>query len=100
MVSALAKPIPPSLTALGRQSLPSRIEVRDDPYELRQIFKNDFFAITALYEYGGEKVILKVHRQASFLLFPLRWVGCLLATRERTAFERLKDVVERAVGMA
>ncbi len=84
--------IPPSMTALGRRSLPREIDVAGRRYVQRRIFKNDFFAVTALYEGEGGKVILKVHRQASFLLMPLGWVGRLLAGRERAAFERLCDL--------
>ena len=56
------------------------------------MFKNDFFAITAMYEGEAGKVILKVGRQASFLFIPLGWVGRLLAAREQVALERLRDV--------
>lgn len=88
--------IPPSLTALGRRTLPGEIDVAGRRHTLREVFKNDFFAITALYEAdtnsNADKVILKVHRQASFLLIPLRWVGRLLRAKECVAFERLSDV--------
>jgi hypothetical protein len=64
------------------------------------VFKNDFFAITALYERPGHKVILKVQRQASFLLLPLGWIGRLLTARECAAFNHLADVrgVPRLIG--
>ena len=88
----MAREIPRSLTALGGKSLPSRISVQECEYVQRRVFKNDFFAVTALYEGEAGKVILKVHRQASFLLVPLGWLGRLLATRERAAFKRLADV--------
>jgi len=88
----VAKRIPPNLTALGRRSLPPRIEVHGQIYTQRCVFKNDFFAITALYEGDRGKAILKVHRQASFLLIPFDWVGRLLAVRECAAFERLDNV--------
>lgn len=92
MTRPLAKTVPPSLTALGRRNLPDRIEVKGLPYQRRKVFKDDFFAVTALYEGETGKVILKVHRQASFLLVPLTWVGRLLAAREWDAFHRLADV--------
>lgn len=59
---------------------------------LRHIFKNDFFAITALYNGECGKVILKIHRRAPFSFFPLRWLGRWLAARELAAFDRLRDV--------
>ncbi len=84
--------VPPSLTALGRESLPAEIEVHGNRYSLRQIFKNDFFAVTARYEGESGKVLLKVARQASFLWIPLGWVGRLLAAREEAALLRLAEV--------
>ncbi len=63
-----------------------------ESYTQREVFKNDFFAITALYEGAPGKVLLKVNRQASFLLVPLGWVGRFLARREEGAFQRLADV--------
>ncbi|MFQ5415067.1 MAG: hypothetical protein ACE5E6_11475, partial [Phycisphaerae bacterium] len=118
----VSKTVPPSLTALGRRSLPSEIEVRGCAYTLTRIFKNDFFAITALFERsrsasthtdaaregprhhpdggrcagsrraddrerrdrhdGPERVILKVAREADFMMLPLAWVGRILAKRE------------------
>lgn len=92
MVQQLGKKAPPSLTALGRYALPKEIGFEGDRYVQRQIFKNDFFAVTAMYEGDGGKVILKVGRQGSFLLVPLGWVGRWLAAREEAAFERLRDV--------
>ncbi len=90
--TGLARETPRSLTALGRRSLPEKIKVTGREYVLREVFKNDFFAITAMYEGEAGKVILKVHRQASFLYIPLGWVGRLLAVHEQACFERLVDV--------
>lgn len=88
----MARKVPPSLTALGRRSLPATIDVGDQRYSHRKTFKNDFFAITALYEGEAGRVLLKVGRQAPFLFVPLRWVGRLLAAREAAALSRLHDV--------
>lgn len=88
----MSRNIPPSLTALGRRSLPVTIDVLGWDYQRNQIFKNDFFAITAMYENESHKVILKVHRRAWFLIFPMGWIGRLLASREQTAFEKFVDV--------
>ncbi len=88
----LAKTVPPSLTALGGRELPPRIEVHGRAYDRRRVFKNDFFAITALYEGDAGRVLLKVQRQAPFLFLPMMWIGRLLRARECTAFERLDDV--------
>lgn len=88
----LVKSVPPSLQALGRQRLPAEIEVAGRRYVQRRVFKNDFFAITAMYAGPAGKVILKVGRQADFLLVPLEWVGRWLARREVAAFQRLAEI--------
>ena len=100
MITAVARAVPPDLRALGRQTLPAQIEVQGRVYTRRHVFKSDFFAVTSMYEGEAGKVILKIHRQASFLLVPLEWVGRLLVAREQAAFEQLQDLegVPRLVG--
>lgn len=94
----MSKTTPAALKALGHGVLPATIEVNGRRYIHRQVFKHDFFAATALYEADApfedqvDRVILKVQRQAPFLLFPLGWIGRLLAARERSAFERLAGI--------
>lgn len=88
----MPRPIPPSLLALGRRQLPVTIELDGAPFSLSRVFKNDFFAATALYEGAGRKVVLKAGRQATFLGLPFRWVGRRLARREAAALERLADL--------
>lgn len=84
---------PPNwLKALGRRALPERIDIDGEPYTLARTYKNDFFAITALYACGEQGVVLKAHRQAPCLGIPMRWVGRMLARREAAAFQRLKGV--------
>ena len=84
----MSRNIPPSLTALGRRTLPDTIEVLGKDYQRACIYKNDFFAITAMYENRSNKVILKFHRRAWFLIFPMDWICRLLASREQTPFEQ------------
>ena len=72
--------------------MPPRIEVAGRVYTQHTIFKNDFFALTALYVGDAGRVIVKVHRQASFLTLPLGWLGRWLAARECAAFGRLHNV--------
>ena len=88
----MTRRVPPSLTALGRKSLPDTLDIRNSTFHLRQVFKNDFFAVTAMYESPAERVILKVQRQAPFLLLPMRWAGRLLANREWAALSRLQGL--------
>ena len=90
--SNVPKETPRWLTALGRRDLPREIDVAGDRCALRRVFKNDFFAVTALYEGDGRRVILKVARQAWLGLLPLAWVGRLLAAREQACLTHLADV--------
>jgi len=83
---------PAVLTATGRTGLPASIDVGGTVYRHVCVFKNDFFAVTAMYESQGDRVLLKVHRSASFFGLPLRWIGRWLARREWAAFKQLSDV--------
>jgi len=71
---------------------------------LRRVFKNDFFAVTAMYESvfdgGVRRVLLKIHRDAWLGPLPMRWVGRILAAKEVGALTRLADVagVPRLLG--
>jgi predicted Ser/Thr protein kinase len=97
----LAHSKPAYLKALGNRPLPATIEAGGANYVYTQTFKNDFFAITSLYEGEAGKVILKVQRQASFLLIPMHWAGRMLAARERHSLARLQGVpgIPRLIGM-
>lgn len=98
MTASAAKPRPVWLCALGRRPLPGDLSVTDARYGLAQVYKNDFFAVTARYdrlpgegastEGSPESVVLKLNRQAPALI-PLRFVGRVLAWREAGAFERV-----------
>ncbi|HNQ24190.1 MAG TPA: hypothetical protein PKK06_13970 [Phycisphaerae bacterium] len=83
---------PPSLTALGRGTLPPRIDIRGHTYAYARTFKNDFFAVTALYVGQDGKVVLKVGRQVHFLGLPMRWIGRWLRQREERFLRLLADV--------
>lgn len=85
-------PVPSSLKALGRRSMPEAFETDGRTYRLVRVLKNDFFAITTVYEGDEGLVLVKVGRQAPFLLVPLRWVGRLLRAREVAILTHLEDV--------
>ncbi len=91
---------PAYLKALGNRPLPTSVEAGGNTYQYVQTFKNDFFAITSLYEGDAGKVILKAQRQASFLLIPMRWAGRILAAREQNSMIRLQGVcgIPRLIG--
>ncbi|MCO6438240.1 MAG: hypothetical protein J5J06_14190 [Phycisphaerae bacterium] len=84
--------VPAVLLALGREPMPPTISADGKTYRLRQVFKHDFFAATAMYEGDTGKVVLKINRRARFFGFPLRWVGRWLANREAGALGKLHRV--------
>jgi len=96
----MSRPVPAFLKALGTRQLPEQIDVRGESYRRSCVLKDDFFAVTAVYEGSGRRVILKVGRQAALFLFPMTWIGRLLAAREEAALLLLADVhgVPRLVG--
>jgi len=89
---AVAKKTPSALKALGKAELPAQIEVCGRTYHREHVYKNDFFAATALYAGDAGKVVLKVQRQAPFLLIPLSWVGRILARREEAILKHLEGL--------
>ncbi len=80
------------LRALGRSTLPAKITVTQEQYELVRIFKHDFFAATGLYDGPGGMVVLKIGRESDFLGLPLAWLGRWLTRREAAIYRRLSDV--------
>ena len=82
----------PRWKALGREPRPQAIDLNDEQFTLNRIFKNDFFAVTALYASAERQVVLKTHRTATFFLLPLRWLGRLSAAREAAALTRAAGI--------
>lgn len=91
---------PAWLKALGKKEFPDSLTVGPDSYLLVKVFKHDFWAATALYAGEAGKIVVKVHRQASVLGFPMRWTGRLMAGHECRLFELLQDLegVPRLLG--
>lgn len=88
------------LRALGRDEGPVTVEFGGRTYRRERIFKHDFFAYTASYADGENRVVLKVGRVASLFGLPLSWIGRLHAAHEAAAFEALQDlsIVPRFIG--
>lgn len=89
------------LYACGRKGLPKQITLDGKTYHLRQVFKHDFFAATALYEKDRQqesesqyppKIILKINRQEHFLGLPLAWLGELFCRHQISILRHLSDV--------
>ena len=84
------KPRPKWLKALGLQAPPGSLQVGGVPHRLRELFKHDSWAATALYESpDGVLRVVKLHRQASFLGLPLGWLGRRTANNEKKLLEHL-----------
>lgn len=88
----MAKRIPPSLLALGRESFPAGVEIDAETYALVHALKHDFFAATAVYAGSAGAIVVKFGRRASFLGLPLGWIGRFLAQREARFYRELADL--------
>lgn len=88
----MTRKVPATLQALGGRSLPSAINVGTATWTRQKVFKNDFFAVTAMYEGETGRVLLKVGRAAPFLLIPMSWIGRWLASKEQAVLEQLQDL--------
>ena len=90
------------LYACGRNGLPGQIIFENNKYRLCEIFKHDFFAATALYEFDSRaqateipnqtRIILKLSRQQHFLGLPLAWLGRLLCSHEVSILRQLSHL--------
>jgi hypothetical protein len=81
------------LKALGAGSPPRALEIRGVPHRLRETFKHDSWAATALYESSwGILRVVKFHRRESVFGIPMGWLGRLMARNERKVLERLGDL--------
>ncbi|HED64129.1 MAG TPA: hypothetical protein ENJ09_01110 [Planctomycetes bacterium] len=100
MTSPTARRTPSWLLALGREDPPAEIEVEGRTYRLGHVFKHDFFAFTGRYDGDEGSVVLKMGRKASFLFFPLSWIGRLHSWHESAVFRAVEDldVVPRFTG--
>jgi hypothetical protein len=78
------------LKALGRESPPETLEIAGVPHRLRETFKHDSWAATALYEGPAKGLrIVKLHRKSSLLGIPMAWVGRRTARNEARLLESL-----------
>ncbi len=90
---AKVKGRPRWLRALGLQSPPESLEIHGVPHRLREIFKHDSWAATALYESPwGLLRVVKLHRQEPVLGLPMSWLGRRTARNERQMLEALSGL--------
>lgn len=78
------------LKALGPESPPETIEIDNVAHRLKEVFKHDSWAATALYVgLDGVSRVVKLHRQEGFFGIPLTWLGRTTARNERRLLEHL-----------
>jgi hypothetical protein len=81
------------LRALGEGSPPQDITIAGTPHRLREVFKHDSWAATALYEGPASKLrVVKLHRQSTLLGLPMSWVGRTTSRNERALLTRLEGL--------
>jgi hypothetical protein len=86
---------PPSLFALGRDSLPAQVTANGFTWNFSKLFKHDFFAATALYHRAdnpSELAVLKVQRTYHFFGLPAQWLGVLVARHEIRLYQKLQGI--------
>jgi hypothetical protein len=91
---------PAWLLALGPENLPETIILAGRSYRMVRPFKHDFFAATALYESGDEKVVLKIGRTSRLLGLSTRWIGEVMSRHEFRLLELAQGLggIPRLVG--
>lgn len=80
---------------------PDLVEAAGREYELRQVFKHDFFAATCLYESAdGERIVVKFPRERDFLGLPVDALTRALTRHEERICRMLAGIegVPRYVG--
>jgi len=95
------KKVPPAyLFALGKEGVPQQLAVAGVDYRLRELFKHDFFAATALYDVvappagamAPAQAVLKIQRVAGFFGVPLAWLGEFVCHHEVTIYAKLQGL--------
>lgn len=92
MVACPTRPRPPLFRALGRDEPPESVQLGGETYRRLVIVKHDSWAATAIYASARRQAVCKFNRRQPILLLPMRWLGRLLAARERSFMERLAGI--------
>lgn len=91
-VAAIGRPRPPLLRALGRAEPPELVEADGAEFHRVTTFKHDSWAATGLYAaQDGRQIVCKFNRVQPVFGMPMRWLGRMLARRERRMLKRLAD---------
>ena len=78
--------------ALGREDLPSEVEMGGEVYRLKRRYKHGFMAAVGMYEGNGKQITCKWHRRASFFGIPLSWLGRLSVAYEKMVLRQVDDL--------
>jgi serine/threonine protein kinase len=81
---------------LRGKDLPELVPLSFGLYRSEKVFKNDFYAVTAVYRResgdGPERVVLKEYHTDSWGPIPLGWLGRMLLRRESLYYRELSDI--------
>lgn len=83
---------PAIFRALGRAESPEAVEIGGETFVVSERLKHDSWAATGVYRSATRTVICKFNRQQAILGLPMRWLGRLLAARERGIHARLAGI--------
>ena len=83
---------PKWLRALGHRQAPENIRVGGHEFNHLRTFKHDSWAATAMYECHDRVIVCKFNRQQSVFGIPGRWIGLILAKRERDMLVDLHEI--------
>jgi hypothetical protein len=78
--------------ALGHRDPPTTLEIDGERFDREEILKHDSWAATAIYASPSRRAICKFNRESPVAGVPMRWLGRMLAARERGFMERLRGV--------
>jgi serine/threonine protein kinase len=83
-----------------RRVLPDVIDIKGAPHRCVEVLKEDFYAITRIYEGPAGKFIVKAAQLYPFRNFVREWIARFLVAREIKIHKRLRRVegVPRVVG--
>jgi hypothetical protein len=86
------KPRSKLFRALGTQEPPIYLEIKQQQYQLLEIYKHDSWAATAIYVGKNHKIVCKFNRQQPIFGIPMRWLGRWLAQRENRFLQLFADL--------
>jgi len=87
-----ARPRPALFRALGADEPPPEVEIEGESFRRVEILKHDSWAATAVYRAPTRFAVCKFNRRQPVLGLPTRWLGRMLAARERGFMERLAGI--------